>query len=242
MSEPLINLQNIKLKRKNKKIDIHSLTIYPGVIYQIQGENGSGKTLLMDIIAHDKKQDSGEIIFKNKSSKKNEYSRTVARKKISYLKENNPSWKRKNVLQYLIETLKAKKISPVNAYSEAMSTLEKFDLKEYANISRSKLSYAIFRKIELLKILLENNEIILLDEPYLKIDDKFITKFNYHMNNMIKDNTKTIIISSAKSFSRYKIIKILFKIADGKIVKIDKPRSNRTNTYKNNKKGSSNLN
>jgi len=84
-----------------------------------------------------------------------------------------------------------------------------------------------------LKILLENNELILLDEPYLKIDDEFITKFNYHIKNMIKENNKTIIISSSKSFSRYKIIKILFKIADGKIVKIDKPRSTLRKNYKN---------
>ena len=233
MSEPLIDLQNIKLKRKNKKIEIYSLTIYPGVIYQIQGENDSGKTLLMDVIAHERKQDSGTIIFKSKSSEKNEYSRSLAKKKISYLKEKSPFWKRKNVLQYLIETLKAQKISSVNAYSEAMSILEKFDLKEYVNISRRKLSFGIFRKIELLKILLENNELILLDEPYLKIDDEFITKFNYHIKNMIKENNKTIIISSSKSFSRYKIIKILFKIADGKIVKIDKPRSTLRKNYKN---------
>ena len=233
MSEPLIDLQNIKLKRKNKKIEIYSLTIYPGVIYQIQGENDSGKTLLMDVIAHERKQDSGNIIFKSKSSEKNEYSRSLAKKKISYLKEKSPFWKRKNVLQYLIETLKAQKISSVNAYSEAMSILEKFDLKKYANISRRKLSFGIFRKIELLKILLENNELILLDEPYLKIDDEFISKFNYHIKNMIKENNKTIIISSSKSFSRYKIIKILFKIADGKIVKIDKPRSTKRENYKN---------
>lgn len=233
MSEPLIDLQNIKLKRKNKKIEIYSLTIYPGVIYQIQGENDSGKTLLMDVIAHERKQDSGTIIFKSKSSEKNEYSRSLAKKKISYLKEKSPFWKRKNVLQYLIETLKAQKISSVNAYSEAMSILEKFDLKEYVNISRRKLSFGIFRKIELLKILLENNELILLDEPYLKIDDEFITKFNYHIKNMIQENNKTIIISSSKSFSRYKIIKILFKIADGKIVKIDKPRSTLRKNYKN---------
>ncbi|MEA3500720.1 MAG: ATP-binding cassette domain-containing protein [Candidatus Marinimicrobia bacterium] len=232
MSEPLIDLQNIKLKRKNKKIEIYSLTIYPGVIYQIQGDNDSGKTLLMDVIAHERKQDSGKIIFKNKSSEKNEYSRSLAKKKISYLKEKSPFWKRKNVLQYLIDTLKAQKISSVNAYSEAMSILEKFDLKEYANISRGKLSFGIFRKIELLKILLENKELILLDEPYLKIDDKFITKFNYHIKNMIKENNKTIIISSAKSFSKYKIIKILFKIANGRIVKIDKPRSTKRKTYK----------
>ncbi len=232
MSEPLIDLQNIKLKRKNKKIEIYSLTIYPGVIYQIQGENDSGKTLLMDVIAHERKQDSGKIIFKSKSSKKNEYSRSLAKKKISYLKEKSPFWKRKNVLQYLIDILKAQKVSSVNAYSEAMSILEKYDLKEYANISRRKLSFGVFRKIELLKILLENNELILLDEPYLKIDDKFITKFNYHIKNMIKENNKTIIISSAKSFSKYKIIKILFKIADGRIVKIDKPRSKKKKTYK----------
>lgn len=232
MSEPLIDLQNIKLKRKNKKIEIYSLTIYPGVIYQIQGENDSGKTLLMDVIAHERKQDSGKIIFKSKSSKKNEYSRSLAKKKISYLKEKSPFWKRKNVLQYLIDILKVQKVSSVNAYSEAMSILEKYDLKEYANISRRKLSFGVFRKIELLKILLENNELILLDEPYLKIDDKFITKFNYHIKNMIKENNKTIIISSAKSFSKYKIIKILFKIADGRIVKIDKPRSKKKKTYK----------
>lgn len=232
MSEPLIDLQNIKLKRKNKKIEIYSLTIYPGVIYQIQGENDSGKTLLMDVIAHERKQDSGKIIFKSKSSKKNEYSRSLAKKKISYLKEKSPFWKRKNVLQYLIDILKVQKVSSVNAYSEAMSILEKYDLKEYANISRRKLSFGVFRKIELLKILLENNELILLDEPYLKIDDKFITKFNYHIKNMIKENNKTIIISSAKSFSKYKIIKILFKIAEGRIVKIDKPRSKKKKTYK----------
>ncbi|MEA1987062.1 MAG: ATP-binding cassette domain-containing protein [Candidatus Marinimicrobia bacterium] len=232
MGEPIIDLQDIKKEYKNKKIAINSLTIYPNVIYQIQGDNDSGKTLLMDIIAHEKKQDSGTIIFDNKSSKKNEYSRSLTKKNISYLKENNSFWRKKTVLKYLTNTLKAQKISSINAYSETMSILEKFDLKKYASVKRNKLSDGTFRKIELLNILLEKKDIILLDEPFLKIDDSFVKKFNYHIKNIIKENKKVIIISSAKSFAKYRMIKILLRISDGNIVKVEKPGSHYRPAYK----------
>ncbi len=63
MNIPLLDLKNINLAVSNFKISDVNISLYPGEVHIIMGENGSGKSKLMELIAGMIKPDSGDIYF-----------------------------------------------------------------------------------------------------------------------------------------------------------------------------------
>lgn len=63
MNSPLLELKNINLAVSNFKIKDMNITLYPGEVHMIMGENGSGKSMLMELISGLIQPDSGEIYF-----------------------------------------------------------------------------------------------------------------------------------------------------------------------------------
>lgn len=63
MNSPLLELKNINLAVSNFKIHDVNISLYPGEVHMIMGENGSGKSKLMELISGMIQPDSGEIYF-----------------------------------------------------------------------------------------------------------------------------------------------------------------------------------
>ncbi|MFT4145068.1 MAG: sugar ABC transporter ATP-binding protein [Mobilitalea sp.] len=63
MNSPLLELKNINLAVSNFKIRDVNITLFPGEVHMIMGENGSGKSKLMELISGMIQPDSGEIYF-----------------------------------------------------------------------------------------------------------------------------------------------------------------------------------
>ncbi len=63
MSNPLLELKNINLEISNFKMNDINISLYPGEVHMIMGENGSGKSILMEMISGIIQPDSGEIYF-----------------------------------------------------------------------------------------------------------------------------------------------------------------------------------
>ncbi|MGB4657771.1 MAG: sugar ABC transporter ATP-binding protein [Mobilitalea sp.] len=63
MNSPILELKNINLSVSNFKINDVSISLYPSEVHMIMGENGSGKSMLMEMISGILQPDSGEIYF-----------------------------------------------------------------------------------------------------------------------------------------------------------------------------------
>ncbi len=77
MNSPLLELKNINLTVSNFKIHDIDISLYPGEVHIIMGENGSGKSMLMELISGMIQPDSGDIYFEgqlNKQKKPSLYS------------------------------------------------------------------------------------------------------------------------------------------------------------------------
>jgi ribose transport system ATP-binding protein len=63
LNSPLLELKNINLEISDFKIKDINLTLYAGEVHMIMGENGSGKSILMEMISGIVQPDSGKIYF-----------------------------------------------------------------------------------------------------------------------------------------------------------------------------------
>ena len=159
-----------------------NLSLGNGQITQIRGGNGSGKTTFLRVILNLLTSKTGEIFWEGQNVNKNIFN---FYNQITYIADHNTSSRKLSV----IENIKFwKGLSSSNLKDdEILLLLETFNLKKYINTETMYLSSGEVKKLELLRLILEQKKIWVLDEPYNHLDDTSIEILNQtfadHINN-----------------------------------------------------------
>jgi ABC-2 type transport system ATP-binding protein len=142
------------------------LSIHPGEIWGLVGENGNGKTTLLRILANDLTYDSGEMKFAMQEEKGDEYE---LRTKLVYLPQRTPKW-----YGSLKENLKFAATNYGTKGDEnellVMMYIIRFGLWPFRNHMWSELSSGYKMRFELARTFLRKPSLLLLDEPLANLD------------------------------------------------------------------------
>lgn len=224
MSEqtPLLQLENIKVKKSDQPIEIYTSTLFPGLIYQIQGPNGSGKTDLLNIFAHEQKVHEGTVYFEGKSSAKKQYSAKVVKGLTTYIRQEGQKYKN-TTLATLLDAVKAKKLSSPLAYRTVMELLDDFGLQDIVNRKISDLSFGTRKKIALLTVFLQDSKLVIIDDPcFDSLDEHFVKKYVVLLKKNIKQDNRTLVLASAQSLVRHHLVDITLVMHKGHIIRVEK--------------------
>ena len=158
--------QNITLRRSKKIIfeDVNiSLTSKKIII--LKGKNGSGKTTLLKTLLNIIEPTSGIIYWKGKILNKNLYD---FYRSITYISDRTSSLRQLSVYEN-IKVWKKIYLSSFK-FEQIESILLMLNLDNYLNKKVSSLSLGEIKKLELIRLILENKKIWLLDEPFTNLD------------------------------------------------------------------------
>ena len=159
-----------------------NLSLGNGQITQIRGKNGSGKTTFIKVILNLLTSKTGEIFWEGQNVKKNIFN---FYNQITYIADHNTSSRKLTVL----DNIKFwKGLSSSNLRDdEILLLLETLNLKKYLDTETMYLSSGEVKKLELLRLILEQKKMWLLDEPYNHLDASSIEILNQtfvdHTNN-----------------------------------------------------------
>ena len=149
---------------------------------QIKGKNGSGKTTFLKAILNILEPESGEIIWKGKNIKKNIFD---FYNQTTFIMDNNTSTRELSV-QDNINFWKGLSSSKLNN-DEIFKLLKKLDIEQYYKTKVMFLSSGERKKLELLRLILEQKKLWVLDEPFNHLDEISIEILNGtfldHVNN-----------------------------------------------------------
>ena len=166
----MILVKDLSIERSNKKIfENVNLSLGSGKIILLKGKNGSGKTTLLKALLNLIEPSSGTVYWKGKLLKKNLYNffnhvtyiadRTSSLSKLS-VKENIKIWK---------------KIFLSNiSNSQVENILKTLKLDIYLDQKVNSLSFGETKKLEFLRLIIENKKIWILDEPLSNLDNESI--------------------------------------------------------------------
>ena len=159
-----------------------NLSLSNGQITQLRGKNGSGKTTFIKVILNLLSSKTGEIFWEGQNINKNIFN---FYNQITYIADHNTSSRKLAVLDNINFW---KGLSSSNlSNDETLLLLETFNLKKYLNTETMYLSSGEIKKLELLRLILEQKKIWVLDEPYNHLDDSSIEILNQtfvdHTNN-----------------------------------------------------------
>ena len=159
-----------------------NLSLGNGQVIQIRGKNGSGKTTFLKVILNLLSSKTGEIFWEGQNVNKNIFN---FYNQITYIADHNTSSRKLSVLDNINFW---KGLSSSNlSNDETLLLLETFNLKKYLNTETMYLSSGEVKKLELLRLILEQKKIWILDEPYNHLDESSIEILNQtfvdHTNN-----------------------------------------------------------
>ena len=166
----MILVKDLSIERSNKKIfENVNLSLGSGKIILLKGKNGSGKTTLLKAILNLIEPSSGAIYWKGKLLKKNLYDffnhvtfiadKTSSLSKLS-VRENINIWK-----SIFLSNISSSQIDDI---------LKTLKLNFYLNHKVNSLSFGETKKLEFLRLIIENKKIWILDEPLSNLDNETI--------------------------------------------------------------------
>ena len=185
----LIVAKNISYKiNENKLFHNLSFDVSEGEALHICGDNGSGKSTLIRIILGITKQTKGNI--KNNSVQG-----------ITYLGHKNAI---KNYLTLDDNIL----LMELNDNKELNKYIEILNLRKYMDVIAANLSFGQQKKLALLRIFLNNSDLIVLDEPFVGLDIETQDILSEFLNSQLKISKTIIFTSHIPCCIESKILKI----------------------------------
>ena len=166
----MLIVKDLSIERLDKKIfENINLSLSPGNITILKGKNGSGKTTLLKAILNLLEPSFGSIYLKGKLLKKNLYD---FYNHVTYIGDTTSSL-RKLTIKDNINIWKKFFISNIND-AQIETALKTLKLYNYLNKKVGALSFGETKKLEFLRLIMENKKVWILDEPLSNLDEDSI--------------------------------------------------------------------
>ena len=187
----MLLLQELTLHRSNRKIfENINISLSPRKIIILKGKNGSGKTSLIKTILNLIEPTSGSIYWKGKTLKKNLYDYY---NNVTYISDKTSSIRQLSVFEN-IKIWKKIFLSQISD-NKIENILNVLNLGNFKNSKVNTLSLGEIKKLELLRLIIENKKIWILDEPFTNLDAESINMIGQTFIDHSKNNG-SIIFSS----------------------------------------------
>ena len=203
-----IKLENVSKRFKNENVlKGISYSFESGKIYSIVGRNGSGKSVLLKIIAGLYLQDKGNVLFDNKNYNM-----------INEIPDNlgivieQPSFI--NDLTGLENLKLLASIRNVATERDIVESLEIVNLKDDMNKKYSKYSLGMRQKLSIAQAIMDHQKVILLDEPFNGIDRQSVVAIKEYLKR-VKNEDKLIIITTHIMDDVVDLSDVMLYIEDG---------------------------
>ena len=176
----LIKADNISYKiNESKLFSGISFALNNNEALHIMGSNGSGKSTLIRILGGISEPSKGNI------TKKEDL-------KISYLGH-------KNALKSYLSVRDNLDLLDLMDNKQIDNLLTKFDLMNKLDVTLGNLSFGQQKKIALLRIFINDADLILLDEPFVGLDIEMCEILSDHLNKKVEQGSGLIFTSHIAS-------------------------------------------
>ena len=164
-----------------------SFTVNPGEFIAIVGPSGCGKSTLLSIIA-------GLLIPENGTLLLNDTPLASSRSRIGYMLQKDHLFEWRTILGNVMLGLEIQKRSDAASKAKALELLKTYGLDAFADARPSQLSGGMRQRAALIRTLVLEPELLLLDEPFSALDYQTRLMVADDIWKIIKREQKTAIL------------------------------------------------
>ena len=176
-----------ELSGETKALENISFTVNPGEFIAIVGPSGCGKSTLLSIIA-------GLLIPKEGNISLNGAPIASAKSRIGYMLQKDHLFEWRTVLSNVLLGLEIRKNVTAETRGKALELLKTYGLEEFSNAKPSQLSGGMRQRAALIRTLVLEPDLLLLDEPFSALDYQTRLAVADDIWKIIKQEQKTAIL------------------------------------------------
>lgn len=193
----------INSDRKNEVLKDVNLTVNENDYIAIVGASGAGKSTLLNVILGFLNYDEGSVQVFSKEVK------DFTDKEISDLRSKKISFVPQDLIVFPALTVKENlemkaDISGVDNF-DYETFIKKYDMEELFNLNSAKnLSGGEIKKLMILRALINEPELLILDEPTANLDEEYVDKFLDLLDELNKKMTIICVTHDSRLKNRAK--------------------------------------
>ncbi|MGJ9457453.1 ABC transporter ATP-binding protein [Oceanobacillus sp. CF4.6] len=170
-----------------KALNNISLTVKEGEFVAVLGPSGCGKSTLLSIIAGIIRQTEGNVLLQGKAIWESEMD-------IGYMLQQDYLFPWKTIIDNTLLGPKINKIHTMELKDKAVQLLDEVGLRDVSKKYPNELSGGMRQRVALVRTLINDPKILLLDEPFSALD--YQTKLNLEdlVADLLKSYHKTAVL------------------------------------------------
>ena len=187
--QPVLELKNVGLNYHSKMGEIEaikniSFCINDGEFVGLVGPSGCGKTTVLSLISGLIKPSCGDVLVKGKDVKSNNI-------KIGYMFQKDLLFPWRTIIENIQLGLEIQKIKQTK---KVIDLLKKYGIYEFKDKYPHELSGGMRQRVALIRTLVLNPQILLLDEPFGALDYQTRQKVIDDISSIIKNEKTTSLL------------------------------------------------
>lgn len=188
----VVEVHNIGMKYQSLNGEITALvdinfSVREGEFVSIVGPSGCGKSTLLSIISGLLPSTSGNVLLKGEKV-------TGTSRKIGYMLQKDHLFDWRTIFQNVMLGLEIRKAVTAEAKDRALELLNTYGLYEFRNKYPNQLSGGMRQRAALIRTLVTDPQILLLDEAFSALDYQTRLVVNDDIYAIIKKENKTAIL------------------------------------------------
>ena len=190
--EPILEMQHITYsyhttEGETKALEDVSFSVSEGEFIAIVGPSGCGKSTLLSIICGILKPEKGLIKMNGKNLKQSTTN-------IGYMLQHDHLFEWRTVYHNVLLGLEVQHMLSAKTRKKALELLEQYGLQQFKNSRPSQLSGGMRQRVALIRTLVLEPELLLLDEPFSALDYQTRLTVGNDIGQILKQEHKTAIL------------------------------------------------
>ena len=208
----MIRIKNLcKDFGENRVLNNVTTEIKKGEVVVVIGPSGSGKSTFLRCMNLLEMPTAGEIIFEGQNITDPQSDINSIRTKLGMVFQQFNLFPHKTVVEnIMISPVMVKKVSKEEAYTKALSLLNRVDLLSKENAYPASLSGGQQQRIAIARALAMEPDVMLFDEPTSALDPEMVGEVLNVMKQLANDGMTMVIVTHEMGFAREVGDRILF--------------------------------
>jgi NitT/TauT family transport system ATP-binding protein len=190
--EPILELKNVNYAYHSPEgetpalIDI-SFSIAPGEFVALVGPSGCGKSTLLSLVCGLLAPESGSILLNGQAVKESSTN-------IGYMLQHDHLFEWRTIYKNILLGLEIQHRLNDQTKAHAMELLDLYGLKQFANKKPSALSGGMRQRAALIRTLVLEPDLLLLDEPFSALDYQTRLSVSDDIGQIIRGEQRTALL------------------------------------------------